>query len=206
MEPDANPDLRPATSTLAELVRAVRDEQLDLPTPCGGLTVGELLDHIDGLCGAFAAAGTKTQHPDGGRAQVPDASRLGTDWRERLPRRLDALAEAWHPAAAWEGSTRIGGGEMPAAAAGASAVDEVLVHGWELAVATGRRYPGEDPALAGAVAAALDWVHSVVDRQPDGIPGLFGPPVPTADDASPFTRLLGLTGRSPAWQPAGAEG
>lgn len=42
-------DLRPAADVMAALVESVRDDQLTAPTPCPELTVGELLDHIDGL-------------------------------------------------------------------------------------------------------------------------------------------------------------
>jgi uncharacterized protein (TIGR03083 family) len=88
------PDLRPATAALAVIIRQVRDEQLAAPTPCRGITVGELLDHVDSLCGAFTAAATKTRREDAGRPRVPDASRLGEDWRHRRPARLDELAQA----------------------------------------------------------------------------------------------------------------
>jgi len=196
------PDLRPATQALARIVRGVSDDQLHAPTPRGGISVGELLDHIDSLCIAFAAAGTKTPRADGGQAPVPDASRLGTDWRQRLPDRLDELAQAWRPATAWTGTTRAGGNDMPAAAAGSAALDEVLVHGWDLAVATGQAPPGgDDPALTEGLQNAYAFVRSVVEQSPAGSPGLFGPPVPVPDDAPFLDRLLGLTGRNPAWLP-----
>jgi uncharacterized protein (TIGR03086 family) len=194
-------DLGPATSAVAGLVRGVRDDQLGATTPCGGLTVGELLDHIDSLCTAFAAAGTRETRSDGGQAPVPDASRLGGDWRDRLPARLDELAQAWRPDDAWHGMTQVGGGELPAATAGASAADEVIVHGWELAVATGQPFPGGDQDLAGVLATACEWVRSVAGQNPDGAPGLFGPPVAVPAGAPPLDQLLGLTGRDPGWRP-----
>jgi uncharacterized protein (TIGR03086 family) len=194
-------DLRPATSAVAGLVRGVRDDQLGAKTPCGGLTVGGLLDHIDSLCTAFAAAGTREYRADGGQAPVPDASRLGSDWRDRLPTRLDELAQAWRPDDAWHGTTQVGGGELPAATAGASAADEVIVHGWELAVATGQPFPGGDQDLAEVLATAYEWVRSVAGQNPDGTPGLFGPPVAVPAGAPPLDKLLGLTGRDPGWRP-----
>jgi uncharacterized protein (TIGR03086 family) len=194
-------DLRPATSAVAGLVRGVRDDQLGATTPGGGLTVGELLDHIDSLCTAFTAAGTRQYRADGGQAPVPDASRLGSGWRDRLPSRLDELALAWRPDDAWHGTTLVGGGELPAAAAGASAADEVIVHGWELAVATGQPFPGGDHDLAGVLATACEWVRSVAGQNPDGTPGLFGPPVAVPAGAPPLDQLLGLTGRDPGWRP-----
>jgi uncharacterized protein (TIGR03086 family) len=194
-------DLRPATSVLAELVQGVRDDQLTTLTPCGGITVGELLDHIDNLSLAFAAAGSRQPLPDGGAPRPPDAARLGTDWRDRLRVQLDALAAAWQPPGAWDGTTVVGGGEMPAPVAGAAAADEVLVHGWDLAVATGQRYPDEDPSLAGPLTTAHAWASAVAEQNPGGTPGLFGPPVDVPGDAPVMDRLLGLTGRQPGWQP-----
>jgi uncharacterized protein (TIGR03086 family) len=195
------PGLRPATGALAGIIRGVRDDQLDAPTPCSNTTVGELLDHVDSLCAAFAAAASKSFREDGGRAPVPDASRLGTDWRQRLPARLGELAQAWQPATAWTGTTQAGGNELPAEIAGSAALDEVIVHGWDLAVATGQPFPGDDPALAEALQTSYAWARSVVEQSPHGSPGLFGPPVPVPDDAPLLDQLLGLTGRHPFWRP-----
>ncbi|GIH94649.1 TIGR03086 family metal-binding protein [Planobispora siamensis] len=192
-------DPRPATAVLADLIGRVRDDQLTAPTPCGGISVGELLDHIDSLCGAFTAAAAKTPIEGGGTAPVPDASRLGEDWRRRIPARLDELARAWREAPAWEGTTEVGGLRLPGAVAGAAALDEVVVHGWDLAVATGQSYPGADPALAEVLGTAYRWVGTIAAEQPEGSPGLFGPPVPVPDDAPLMDRLLGLTGRDPHW-------
>ena len=198
------PDLRPATGALADIIRGVRDDRLGAPTPCSNTTVGELLDHIDSLCAAFAAAANKSFREDGGRAPVPDASRLGTDWRQRLSARLDELAQAWQPATAWTGMTQAGGNELPAEIAGSAALDEVIVHGWDLAVATGQPFPSDDPALAEALQTSYAWVRSVVEQSPHASPGLFGPPVPVPDDAPLLDQLLGLTGRHPSWRPGTA--
>lgn len=191
--------LYPATSALAKLVRGVRDEQLGDPTPCGELTVGDLLDHVKSFSYAFAAAALKERSEDGNAAPEPDAARLGTDWRERLPARLERLAAAWDAAEAWSGETVVGGGRMPAQVAGAAAADELIVHGWEVAVATGQPYPGDDPAMARAMQTAYAWVESVVAQNPDGTPGLFGPPLRVAADAPALDRLLALCGRDPRW-------
>nr|BFE80329.1 hypothetical protein GCM10020093_029300 [Planobispora longispora] len=67
-------DPRPATAVLSALIGRVRDDQLAVPTPCGGITVGELLDHIDSLCAAFTAAAVKTpwrRRPRPGAGRVP---------------------------------------------------------------------------------------------------------------------------------------
>ncbi|GIJ50449.1 TIGR03086 family protein [Virgisporangium aliadipatigenens] len=189
-------DFGPATDVLSGLVKQTTDEQLAAQTP-GGITVAALLDHIDGLAGAFADAATKTTKADGGVAQAPDGARLRDGWRERIPARLDALAEAWRSDTAWSGLTVIGGLEMPGDAAGAVGLDEVIVHGWDLAVATGQRYPGGDAALQDGIRAAYGWVSATVGDNPNGIPGLFGPAVKVPADAPLIDRLLGLAGRDP---------
>jgi uncharacterized protein (TIGR03086 family) len=188
-------DLHPATETLSHVLTGVRDDQLALPTPCAGATVADLIDHVGGLSLAFTAAATKTRLPDDQQAPQADGARLDPDWRARIPERLDALAEAWREPTAWEGLTQAGPVEMPGGVAALVAINEVVVHGWDIAAATGQPYEVA-PEL---VDAARTFVQASVDQNPDGTPGLFGPPVAVPADASPAHQLLGLTGRDPSW-------
>jgi uncharacterized protein (TIGR03086 family) len=104
------------------------------------------------------------------------------------------LAAAWAKPSAWEGTTTAGGIEVPSAVAGIIALDELIVHGWDIAVSTGQRYD----APADEIAAATEFV-STFDAPRDG--RLFGPVVAVAADAPALDRLLGLTGRDPSWSP-----
>jgi uncharacterized protein (TIGR03086 family) len=192
-------DLEPATRVLAGLVDGVRDEQLTAPTPCTEASLGDLIDHVDGLSLAFTAAATKTPIDGGSQAPSADASRLGVDWRTRIPERLASLASAWREEAAWTGMTQAGGVDLPGEVAGLVALDEVIVHGWDIAVASGQSFSCEPHLLE----AAYEFVQSAVAQNPYGSPGLFGPPVPVPDDAPLLARLLGLTGRDPAWRAGG---
>ena len=58
------PDLRPATDRMAGLLAAIRDDQLDLPTPCPDYALGDLVDHIVGLTEAFTLAAAKATSGD----------------------------------------------------------------------------------------------------------------------------------------------
>lgn len=187
-------DLEPATSALQELIAGISDEQLKLPTPCEKSTVGDLLDHVDGFSMAFTAAANKTRLP-GDQAPSPDGSRLGEDWRERIPRRLAGLASAWQDPDAWTGMTEAGGQGLPGEVAGVVALNEVLVHTWDLAVATGKPFAA-DPAQADA---ALVFVAPIAEANPSGTPGLFGPALPVPSGATSVDRLICLTGRDPRW-------
>jgi uncharacterized protein (TIGR03086 family) len=185
-------DFGPTTTALAALVRGVGDDQLDDPTPNDGRTVGDLLDHVAGLALAFTAAARKEEPPGGGNPSA-DAEALPDDWRTEIPARLATLAEAWRDPAAYEGATMAGPVKMPADGAALVALDEVTVHAWDLAVATGQQYDA-DPA---AVEACARFVASF-DAPRDG--ELFGPEVDVPDSATPLDRLIGATGRDPHWK------
>jgi len=191
-------DLRPATAAMAELLGGVPAEQLGGPTPCPAYTVGDLVDHIGGLTLAFTAAAAKAPGGAGRQGPSGDGSRLGDDWRTRIPRDLDALATAWQDPAAWDGMTRAGGVDMPGEVAGLVALDELVVHGWDLARATGQSYRVDG--------ATLHAVHGFVAQfsgagQEEARQGLFGPEVAVAGDAPLLDRVAGLAGRAPAWTP-----
>jgi uncharacterized protein (TIGR03086 family) len=185
-------DLAPQAAELARVAAGIRDDQLGDPTPCAGTPVAGLLAHVVGLTTAFRMAAEKTPVA-GVPSALPDD--LPPDWRTRIPAQLDALVAAWQQPSAWEGTAEAGGVVMPAPVAAVVTLDEVLVHGWDLAVATGQDYAA-DPA---SVAVCKEFAAQAAAEGPT--PGLFGPPVPVPDDAPPLDRLLGLTGRDPAWRP-----
>src|SRR5215471_1552101 len=102
-----NVDLGPGAQRLADLVARVTDDELGNPTPCPAYTLGDLIDHVGGLALAFTAAARKERGGANEHEPSGDASRLGAGWRERIPRDLAELAQAWRQPGAWQGSTRI---------------------------------------------------------------------------------------------------
>jgi uncharacterized protein (TIGR03086 family) len=133
-------DLAPAAKRMAALVGGVSDNQLGGVTPCPAYTLGDLLDHVGGLSVAFTAAARKAELPGGSQGPSGDASRLEEGWRDRIARDLDALAAAWAEPQAWTGTAVAGGVEMPAEVAALVALDELVVHGWDVARASGQPY------------------------------------------------------------------
>lgn len=192
-----NPDLHPAADRMSNLLTALPDDAMGAPTPCPDLQVGALIDHVGGLAKVFAASARKqigdltAQPPD------PKAGNLEPGWRDRIAADLAALADAWDAPEAWDGMTQAGGQDLPGSLAGRIALDELVIHGWDIARATGQPFDCD--------AAALNEVESTVQQVRGGdngeIPGLFGPVVPVSDDASNLARVLCLTGRAPAWSP-----
>jgi len=188
------PDLSPHAAVLIRLVAAVGDDDLSRPTPCADTSVAALLDHVHGF-----AVGLRSAAQKAARDVAPHASAesLPEDWRARIPRELQGLVAAWAEPAAWRGSTRARLAELPAERMGMVALTEVLVHGWDLAVATGRPFEVDDAAAQQCLDHAL-WFAAAV---PEGRDTIYGPVVPVPDGAPVLDRLLGLTGRDPAWTP-----
>jgi uncharacterized protein (TIGR03086 family) len=176
-------DLGPAAQTMSGLVSGVRDDQLDQPTPCRDWTVAELLAHVHQFATVFTQNGRKeaVRPPEG----------LVEDWRVAIPGQLDALASAWHDESAWQGRVSAGGVEMDAPDNAVVGIEELTVHGWDLARAT-----GQDVRVD---AAALDQVDRFFELFGEGP---FGPAVHVSDGATRLEKTVARTGRDPSWQPA----
>jgi uncharacterized protein (TIGR03086 family) len=194
--PTRTADLTGACTEVARVVAGVRDGQLGDPTPCADTPVAALLDHLVSLTLAFRLAARKTPP---GPAPRASAESLVPDWRDRLTEQLAALAGAWRDRSAWEGSTEVGGMSLPGGVAGLVALNEVLVHGWDLAAATGQPYaPDERDAVL-----CLAFGTAFAEASPEVRDAIYGPAVPVPDGAPAFARLLGHTGRDPGWRPPG---
>lgn len=194
-------DLTPTTRRVAALVDHIDDADLTRPTPNDGMDVAALLHHLLGLSVAFRDAAGKVDGPTTNTPPDPaaDVGPLPETWRADLGDRLGELAEAWAAPAAWEGMTTAGGVTFPAEACGLVALDEVLLHGWDLATAIGADY---EPSTAEAE-AVLPIVTPSGDAEADAQAraGMFGTARTVPDGASPFERTLALSGRDPAWRP-----
>jgi len=190
-------DLTPATRRLADLVSRVRDDELSGPTPCPAYTLGDLIEHVGGLALAFRAAAEKDiASPYVNGTSPGDAARLQGDWRERISADLATLAEAWAKPEAWTGMTRIAEQDQPAEIVGVVVADELVVHGWDVARATGQPYSAE-PELLDAAQTFLGFFAS--PDAPAGPEVAFGPSRPVDDDSAPLDRVVALAGRDPAW-------
>lgn len=175
-------DLGAAADEMSRLVSAVREDQLDHPTPCADWTVADLLAHIH----QFATVFTNNAHEE---ASQPPGD-LVACWREAIPDQLDQLARAWREESAWHGRVSAGGIEMDAPDNAVVGIEELTVHGWDLACATGQNFRVED--------ACLDHVNRFFELF-GGAP--FGPEAATPEGAPRLDRIIARTGRAPTWEP-----
>lgn len=182
-------DLGPAAEQVATLAAQVPEDRFGDPTPCPGWSVATMLAHFLTLTDAFTDGARKKARTD----QPEPTAELPPDWEALLRSRLDGLVDAWRDPAAWAGEATVGGATLPADLTAAVVTDELVVHGWDLARATGQPFSAD----AALVRAALTFAEKFSGMEG----GPFGPPVPVPPDASDLDKLLGYAGRDPAWTP-----
>jgi uncharacterized protein (TIGR03086 family) len=188
-------DLGPAARQMANLLARVADEQLTAPTPCAEYILGDLIDHVGGLSQAFTAAAKKEFGSGSSQGPSGDAARLGQDWRTRIPGQLVALVEVWRDPAASGGMTQAGGIDLPADVAGRVALNELVIHGWDVARATGQPFHCDAQALE----ACWELLAGRSTADQEAGDGAFGPVTDVPADAPLLDRLIGLSGRKPSW-------
>jgi uncharacterized protein (TIGR03086 family) len=177
-----------AFDTTGRIVAGVRPDQLSEPTPCKEWDVRTLLGHVTGVVTRFGSTARRESPPD----QEP-TDEIADDYAGAFRAAAESTLAAWASPGALDGTCRLPIGlELPATAAASINVVDTLVHGWDMASATGQSVT-IDPALA---AAALEFCQQAIT---DDIrnSGSFGPILPVADDAPPTDRLVGFLGRQP---------
>ena len=186
------PEIETAAQRLATMVAGVDDAALDRPTPCSDYTVAALLDHVDGFVGAFTAAGTKTQTGNDAPPAPGDASHLRHDWHTVLPDNVAALVSAWRSDDAYTGTVSAGGFSMPADSVAVIAIEELVIHGWDLARALDRPYDATPGELA-----VIDEFFAQFG--PEQRSAGYRPALAPAGNASHLDRVIATSGRDPRW-------
>jgi uncharacterized protein (TIGR03086 family) len=162
------------------VVETIGDDDLHRPTPCREWDVQALADHlIDTIARLGAAAELPTTVPDGGSIDgriLHLTQPLLAEWRHR------GLAD----------EVVFSGRTLPAHLALGILSLELLVHGWDFAVALERPFHVSDAHAA----HVLGLASQTLNAQSRTIAG-FDPPVPVPADASPLDQLIAFTGRNP---------
>jgi uncharacterized protein (TIGR03086 family) len=152
---------------------------LDGPTSCGEWTVRDLLNHM-----------LETQQYFAGSARGEDVSPPGANPPKLLKADpVDDFAKARADvlyAFGQEGAIEKTGPSL------GIAFSDQLLHGWDLAMATGQDTTMPD-GLPEAAYGAIHGLFTEEQRQ-----GVFKPELPVRDDATAQERLLAYTGRTPA--------
>jgi uncharacterized protein (TIGR03086 family) len=156
--------------------QAVTDEQWQTATPCEEWCVRDLVDHAVGVQINFGGSlgSTASEGDDWPTVKAAMEAALATDGV------LDGTTE--HPAF----------GEVPKAQVFGIAINDLLIHTWDLARAIG----ADEELPPDAVAAA----YTGLQQLPVEIlrsPGRFGAAVDVDDTADQQTQLLGFAGRQP---------
>jgi uncharacterized protein (TIGR03086 family) len=179
VDDDPIQQLAVASEQLALLIARVADEQWSSPTPCADWNVRDLVEHI---CES-AARFVEILRP----GELPDSVVSADGYRANARELVAALREP----GVLEKSYVVPVGTVPGAVVVHLRLTETLVHGWDLAQATGQETRFDD-RVAEQELAFTESALSIVptDRKP------FASPQPVANSATALDRLAALLGRS----------
>jgi uncharacterized protein (TIGR03086 family) len=166
---------------LTDVVAGVRPDQLDRPTPCSEFTVRGVLEHMITGATAFAAAY---------RGEVPSQPD-STDVLAAFGPALQDLGAAISAPGALDRTVAAPFGEVPGETFARFVVLDGLVHGWDIATATGQTYQPTDELVAAVDAFARQALDPLRDAS------TFAAAIQPSIDASPIERLAAYTGRHP---------
>jgi uncharacterized protein (TIGR03086 family) len=181
--------LETALDVVQPLVAAVASDQWSAPTPCENWDVRALLGHVVGGNRVFAAAAAGVPLEQARRA-LDDP--LGTDPVVAYAESAAEVVAAFRAPGVLERPMTIPFGTVSGTVALSLRIVDTLVHGWDLARATGRTVSFPDDVVEQSIAFSREFLPQVpAGRTP------FGSPHEVAADAPPLDRLVALLGREP---------
>ena len=196
MSSDASPleELDQVLDAVTRLVAGVRPDQWTDPTPCAEWDVRRLVDHITTGNRMIAALAARegTQDPEQMqevRARLSPAP--GDDPVVAERESVERLRQSVGRPGFLEGTYPTFMGEQPGGFLVQMRITENLIHGWDLARATGQQAGFPDRV----VERTLETLRFALAGRPRD-PGGFGAEQPAPEGAPPLDRLAAFVGRS----------
>ena len=182
-----------AIDATGALIAGVGPDQWSNPTPCPEWNVRALVNHlvVGDRMFAHILSGKEMPSPETLR-RMRGLDRLGDDPVGAYRESAAALLAAFQQSDVLQGVFQVPVGRLPGTAALYLRITETLVHGWDLARATGQ--PAKLPDEVAEAALAFVRGRQAPDVPRTGHP--FGPIQPVGEDAPAIDRLAAHLGRT----------
>jgi uncharacterized protein (TIGR03086 family) len=178
-----------AAAETARVVTGATKTALDQTTPCADWDLRTLLNHT--ILWTSYSAERRAHGESVAEDLMSKDFTAEPGYAQDYEAQIDKAVQAWSDPQAWEGDRNVMGSAVPAADIAAMLIMEMVLHGWDIAEATGQDYRC-DGALAQAVLETVQ-AQGKVFRQYQG----FAEAVPVPDGVTAFDRALALSGRDP---------
>jgi uncharacterized protein (TIGR03086 family) len=183
-----------AARVVAGAAKDAAQDAADQTTPCTDWDLRTLLNHTI-LWTAYSAERRARGESVAEELMSKDFT-AEPGYAQAYQAQLARAVQAWSDPEAWRSELGVMGSTTPAADVAAMLIAEMVLHGWDIARATGQDYRCDDDVAENV----LKTVQAQGDlfRQYQG----FAAVVPVPDDATAFDRALALSGRDPQWKPS----
>jgi len=178
---------RQALAGTRKAVAGIADDQWTRPTPCDGWGVRELLNHV--VVGNLWAAELARGRTIAEVGSTLDGDHVGAAPLEAYDRSAEAAASAFEAPGALDAPCAVSYGPVPGSVYAGHRFIDVLIHGWDVAVATDQD-TRLDPSLVDACWEVLRPQEAALRAS-----GMFGTQVEVPADSDAQTRLLAALGR-----------
>jgi uncharacterized protein (TIGR03086 family) len=177
-----------ALDATGRIVGGVRADRWHAATPCGDWDARALVNHL--VSGNWWAAELAVGRTIGQVGSRLDGDLLGDDPAAAYAESAAAAAAVFRRPGALDAPCAVSYGPVPGSVYAGHRLLDVLVHGWDLAVATGQDYT-LDPEL-------MEACRQVIEPQLEAFrsAGALGPEVAVPAGAGAQTRFLALLGRN----------
>lgn len=185
---DPRPCYARALTWVHGLMAGVSPAQLEDRTPCDEFDVRALLGHLVATVDRARAIGEGAS-PFSVPSVVTGVADDG--WADAFATATERMSAVWRADALLDTQVQVPWGEVAGSAALWGYLNEALVHGWDLAVATGQQPEADADIAEAALAQAVQFIPA--GARGEGVP--FGPVVESSPTAGPTERLANWSGR-----------
>ncbi len=204
---DPRPQFAAAYATAGKVIAGVRADQMGQPTPCDEMDVAQILGHLRMVADRVARMGRSEELFDHVTEPPPPVDGDHARWWDEAG---ETITAAWTDQRLTE-PVVLPWMQGTGADALAGYVNEVTVHTWDLARATGQSVAWDDEAVAVGLAALLavlpgagrtagfEAMRAEMPPEMADFELPFAEPVEVTADAPVIDRSVAYNGRNPAW-------